>query len=68
MNDTQKTVAGAYRDVFADSGQVTLVLDDLTSMARGLPLEHQAGAFQILMHILTKRSALRRERVRGKEA
>ena len=41
------------------------VLDDLTQAARGMKDEDQAGATKLLLYMLLKRSARRREQAKG---
>ena len=67
MNPAQRQVADAYSQVFASGAATQMVLDDLTVYANGLsePLV-RAGATLLLLYVLTKRSAIRREKMREK--
>ena len=52
----------AYQQVFGSAEATTMVLDDLTAKARSLPSsEQQAGACLLLLHILSMRTASRKE-------
>ena len=63
MTPEQTHVASSYGRALGDAdGQV--ILDDLTTFIRGLPLEHQAGGWQVIGHILSRRSAIRRAKAR----
>lgn len=59
----QRQTATAYAEVFGANEATRLVLDDLTTFAASFtdPLV-SAGATRVLLYILTKRSALRREK------
>lgn len=63
----QHARAQAWASVFADGAAVTVVLDDMQAYAKSLPepLE-RAGATGMILHILTQRSLLRRQK--GKQA
>ena len=67
LNPAQRQIADAYSQVFASTPATQAVLDDLTVYANGLgePLV-RAGATLLLLYVLTKRSALRREKAREK--
>ena len=60
LSPDQEARAHAWAKVFEDGPATTAVLDDLTEFARALPETQIAGAMNLLMHILLRRSALRR--------
>lgn len=66
LNPAQRQTADAYAQVFAPSAATQVVLDDLTVTANtmGDPMV-RAGATNLILHILLKRSALRREKQRN---
>jgi len=66
MTPDQKATADAYTQVFGATPHAQRVLDDLTTTANSMsdPLA-RAGATNLLLHILLKRSAIRREKQRG---
>ncbi len=65
----QEARAQAWARVFEDGPAATAVLDDLTEFAKSLPETQTAGAASLLLHILSRRSQIRREKARGgKEA
>ena len=66
LTPAQRQTADAYAQVFASTAATQFVLDDLTQMISGMPLDHQAGATRTLLYILLKRSAIRREKTREK--
>ena len=63
----QEARAQAWAKVFEDGAALTAVLDDMQGYAKSLaePLE-RAGATAMILHILTQRSLLRRQK--GKKA
>ena len=67
MTPDQRAIADAYSQVFAVTPHTQIVLDDLTVTANSMgdPLA-RAGATNLLLHILLKRSAIRREKARTK--
>lgn len=69
MTPDQRRLADAYVHVFASSPQTQMVLDDLTVAANAIadPLG-RAGATHLILHMLLKRSAIRREKMREPKA
>ena len=55
----------AYYVAAFEGQQGTAILDDLTQAVNGMADAHQAGATKLLLYILLKRSATRREKARG---
>lgn len=68
LTDDQRVRAGAWEQLFSDAASATLVLDDMTNFANGLPESQQSGACKLLLYILAKRGQLRREKTRAKGA
>ncbi len=68
LTPDQKRVAEAYAHCFATAPATQIVLDDLTVTARNMgdPLE-RAGATSLLLHILLRRSQIRRDQAREKK-
>lgn len=68
LTPAQRAIADAYAQVFAPTPQTQAVLDDLTVAANSMgdPMT-RAGATNLLLHILLKRSTLRREKARERK-
>lgn len=66
LRPDQRATAEAYAQTFAPTPHTQAVLDDLTVAANSMndPMM-RAGATNLLLHILLKRSALRREKQRN---
>ena len=55
----------AYYVSAFEGQQGTAILDDLTQAVNGMNEAHQAGATKLLLYVLLKRSAARRDKARG---
>jgi hypothetical protein len=66
LTDGQRLQADLYARVFPMTADTTAVLDDLVAFVNGMDLSHQAGAMRVITYVMLKRSALRRDTVRGK--
>lgn len=66
LTPAQRQLAQAYASVFSPGDATQTVLDDLQGLANGFPIEHQAGAARLLLYMLSKATALRRDKMREK--
>lgn len=65
-NAQRQAIADAYNQAFPPGAATTAILDDLTLFAKSLPDPlMRAGATDLILHLLLRRSLLRRERARG---
>ena len=63
LNAQQRVTAEAYVEVFKPGAATQLVLDDLLVYARSIPEPlARSGAMDLLMHVMLRRSVIRRER------
>lgn len=66
MTPQQRAIAEAYSHVFAPGPYTHAVIDDMKTAANAMadPMQ-RAGATNMILHVLMKSSALRREKARG---